>query len=130
MKHYLAAACLCLSVTACDGARSVTTMEKNPAVYVASTRKTPQSFTHCLAPKVEAYPVFTGFMNDDLTAPVLTRQTPQGADIYQMMNQEVMTLVTVRRVTNGNKLALFVTPYHVGRTRVIGAFKQMIDSCR
>lgn len=128
MKRVVAALLL-LSVTAC-GARSVTTMEQQPPTYVTITKKSPAAFTACIAPKIEAYPVMTGFAIEDRTAPALTRQTDKGADIYQMMNTEIMTLVTVRRSQNANKVALFVTPYHVGVVRVKAAFTRLINSCR
>lgn len=129
MKHTALAILLCATVAAC-APRSVATMEKMPTAYTSTTKKSASAFTRCLLPKVENYPLWIGFSFEDRTAIAHTRDTEGGADIYQMQNSEMMTLVTWRRAASGNRLALYVANNHFAAARIRADYARLIDTCR
>lgn len=88
------------------------------------------TLSECILRKVEPYPILIGFGFEGLTLPVQIRQFSDKAELFQMQNTYITTLIELHKRNNSKINAdLYVAKEILSYDRTVKAYSKFIQEC-
>lgn len=82
-------------------------------------------------PKIESYPILTGFSFEDRTLALQVRKIGANIDLFQRQAVYMVTLVKLEQHGKGqSQISLFIPNALISQQRATGDFQKMINDCR
>ena len=121
---------ICLFMTACATSPEGIKRQPSDFEYTINSSNLPE-VSECLLRKMEAYPVLVGFSFEDRTMPVQIRQFTDNAELFQMYNFYIATLIQLQKVNASEIRATLHVGNHImlAQDKVRIAYTNFIQKC-